>query len=266
MSIFTVTMPDNAYARKKVERGEHHLLLTWLIFTGLLIFAIFVSWEEKLLTQLYETDRSHISLALTLIYLLVTTHCAIRIYELSYESNQVEKVNDYIHNNPYAELTIENSSPRIDGHEIIPESLMKHYMRDLVYQYRSEETGEEANANKDLIEVYAAKLKGPQEIGWFATDIMLKLGLLGTIIGFIMMLGSVANVKDFDVSTMQKILQLMSSGMGTALYTTMAGLSTSMLAAAQYYMLDRSADRMLERMQHLSEVYIKPSLKMRNGN
>ncbi len=266
MSISAATITQNMYTGKNVGRNEHHLLLTWLIFTGLLIFAVFVSWQEDLLTQLYETDRSYISLALTLIYLLVTTHCALRISDLSYESNQVEKISDYIHNNPHAELTIENSSPKISGYGIIPESLMNSYMRDLIYQHRTEEIGDDANASKDLIEVYAAKLKGPQEIGWFATDIMLKLGLLGTIIGFIMMLGSVANVKNFDVSTMQKILQLMSSGMGTALYTTMAGLTTSMLAATQYYMLDRCADRMLERMQHVSEVCIKPALKMRNGN
>ena len=266
MSISTATISNMINGDKKVERGEHHLLLTWLIFTGLLFFAVFVSWEEGLLSQLYETDKSHISLALTLIYLLVTAHCAIRIRELSYESNQVENISDYIHNNPDVNLTIQDSSPQLSGYGYIPDSIMKKYMRDLIYQHRGEDRGDDANASKDLIEVYAAKLKGPQEIGWFATDIMLKLGLLGTIIGFIMMLGSVANVKDFDVSTMQKILQLMSSGMGTALYTTMAGLTTSMLAAAQYYMLDRSADRMLERMQHVSEVCIKPSLKVRNGN
>lgn len=266
MSISTARLGDKINTDKKVERGEHHLLLTWLIFTSLLVFAIFVSWEEGLLTQLYETDRSNISLVLTLIYLLVTAHCAKRVSQLSYESNQVEKISDYIHNTSQAELFLEDSSLVISGYGDIPDSMMKDYLRDLIYQHRAEGTGKDTNISKDLIEVYAAKLKGPQEIGWFATDIMLKLGLLGTIIGFIMMLGSVANVKDFDVSTMQKILQLMSSGMGTALYTTMAGLTTSMLAAAQYYMLDRSADGMLERMQHISEVHIKPSLMPRNGN
>ena len=259
-------MTHNMYTDRTLERGEHHLLLTWLIYTGLLLFAVFVGWQEGLLPQLYETDRSHISIALTLIYLLVTVHCAIRISEISYEANQVEKVSDYIHKNPDAAFMMEDFSLKISGYGNLSESIIKKYICDLIYQHRGKQTGEETNETKDLIEVYAAKLKGPQEIGWFATDIMLKLGLLGTIIGFIMMLGSVANVKDFDVSTMQKILQLMSSGMGTALYTTMAGLTTSMLAAAQYYMLDRSADRMLERMQRVSEVCIKPTLKLRNGS
>lgn len=263
MSRTTASFPEKV---QSPTHGEHHLLLTWLIFTGLLVFALFVSWEENLLPQLYATDRSKLSLAITLIYVLVTAHCALRIIHLSYESNEVERISEYIHSNPQARLTIENNNPHLSGYGNIPDSLMNRYLHDLVYQHRAEQTAEDSHASKDLIEVYAAKLKGPQEIGWFATDIMLKLGLLGTIIGFIMMLGSVANVKDFDVSTMQKILQLMSSGMGTALYTTMAGLTSSMLAAAQYYMLDRSADRMLESMQHVSEVCLKPSLKLRNGS
>lgn len=250
-----------------IQRGEHHLLLTWLIFTGVLIFALFVGWQQGLLQGLYETDRSYISLAITLIYLLVTAHCAMRISSLSYESNQVNNLSDYIHRNPHARLNVDNNAASLEGYGPIPDSIMNRYLRDLAYQHRADETGsDEIKPSRDLIEVYAARLKGPQEIGWFATDMMLKMGLLGTIIGFIMMLGSVANVTDFDVTTMQKILQLMSSGMGTALYTTIAGLVCSMLAAAQYYMLDRSADTMLESMQHVSEVCLKPALSQRYRN
>lgn len=265
MSSTTSFVQNKLMAQSTIARGEHHLFLTWLVFTGTLIFALFVGWQEDMLPQLYATDRSKLSFAITLIYILVTAHCAIRITQLSYESNQVEKLSQYIHDNPGAQLTIQNNTANLSGYGPIPDSFMRRYLRDLVYQHRAEQTGDESNASRDLIEVYAAKLKGPQEIGWFATDIMLKLGLLGTIVGFIMMLGSVANVKDFDVSTMQKILQLMSTGMGTALYTTMAGLTCSMLAAAQYYMLDRSADTMLESMQHVSEVCLKPALRLRNG-
>ena len=89
---------------------------------------------------------------------------------------------------------------------------------------------------------------------------MLKLGLLGTIVGFVLMLASVANVTDFDVSTMQTILKKMSTGMGTALYTTFAGLVCSILTASQYYMLDQASEEILETTKHLSQVYVLPRL------
>ncbi len=268
MSSTAEFMQDLENQTEPADGKEHHLLLIWLTFTGLLVFGLFLGWREDILMTLYETDRSHLSLAISLIYILVTLHCAVRISQLSYESNEVSKLSGYIHNNAGVSLTVTDDKPMLSGYGPIPDSLMRRYLHDLVLQYKhqSQQNLDDNTASRDLIEVYAAKLKGPQEVGWFATDIMLKLGLLGTIVGFIMMLGSVSNVTDFDVTTMQKILQLMSSGMGTALYTTMAGLVCSMLAATQYYMLDRSADNMLETMQHISEVRLKPALISKNNS
>ena len=95
---------------------------------------------------------------------------------------------------------------------------MTENIKDLFYRNGKVSDNDESGSSSDLNDVYNSRLKGPQEIGWFVSDVMLKLGLLGTIIGFIFMLGSVANIADFDVSNMQKILRHMSNGMGTALW------------------------------------------------
>ncbi|MDZ7736420.1 MAG: hypothetical protein U5P41_10185 [Gammaproteobacteria bacterium] len=105
MSSMLAFVQDSLAGQRVIsERGEHHLLLTWLVFTGTLLFALFVSWQENLLPQLYATDRSKISFAITLIYALVTAHCAFRISRLSYESNEVDRLSRYIHSNPQARL------------------------------------------------------------------------------------------------------------------------------------------------------------------
>jgi len=150
----------------------------------------------------------------------------------------------------------------INGESILPDCVVTDYIHDLLNKANSEKENNDANVtNAELIEVYESKLKGAQDIGWFVSDVMIKMGLLGTIIGFILMLGSVANITDFDVTTMQKILSHMSTGMGTALYTTLAGLVCSMLSAAQYHMLDRSVDELIETTKHLTQVYVLPRLK-----
>ena len=123
---------------------------------------------------------------------------------------------------------------------------MTEYIKDLFYRNGKVSDNDESGSSSDLNDVYNSRLKGPQEIGWFVSDVMLKLGLLGTIIGFIFMLGSVANIADFDVSNMQKILRHMSNGMGTALYTTLTGLIASVLSAMQYHMIDRHVDGLIE--------------------
>ena len=59
---------------------------------------------------------------------------------------------------------------------------------------------------------------------------------------------------------MQKALKEMSSGMGTALYTTLVGLTGSMLLAAQYALLDRAGDHLIEKTLHLAEIDVVPQL------
>ena len=155
----------------------------------------------------------------------------------------------------------------MDNAEKLPDCLLTRYLLDLFYQSKSTpardvqpENNPVKTNNQELIEVFEAKLKNPHNLGWFFTDIMIKLGLLGTIIGFVLMLGSVVNVTDFDVNTMQNILKQMSSGMGTALYTTFAGLVCSILTAAQFYLLDQAADELVDTTKHLTQVHILPRL------
>ncbi|MES9977090.1 MAG: MotA/TolQ/ExbB proton channel family protein, partial [Candidatus Thiodiazotropha sp.] len=83
--------------------------------------------------------------------------------------------------------------------------------------------------------------------------LLVKLGLLGTVIGFVMMLAPVAELKSFDLSDIQGLLQRMTTGMGVALNTTLMGLSCSMLLGMQYLMLDRAADRLVAEAVEFSE-------------
>ena len=76
-------------------------------------------------------------------------------------------------------------------------------------------------------------------------DILLKLGLTGTVIGFILMLLPIGEIKDFDPQIIQQLLSKMSGGMAVALYTTLTGLVTSILLKLQYFLLDTSLTRIL---------------------
>ncbi len=241
----------------KAKKPEHILLLTWLILTGIIIFALIVAWHEQVLLQLYLSDKSKISLLITLIYFLVTIHCAKRILVMSTQLKTSGQVESIIRGQDNLILSIVEGEVRVNDKTVLPDCMMTEYLRDLFYKSSNvNQNDDNSGNNTDLIDVYESRLKGPQEIGWFVADMMLKLGLLGTIIGFIFMLGSVATISDFDVNTMQEILRHMSSGMGTALYTTLAGLVASILATMQYHMLDRGADEIIEMTRHLTHVHV----------
>ena len=246
-----------------MTKGPHHLMLIWMIFTGLIIFALFLIWHENYLTLLYAGDKSRISWGITLLYVILSIHCAKRFITLSEQLNTAMEVENLIKRTDRIDFQIKNGKVVINNDTVLPNSIIADYFRDLMTRAINGGNGNQEDRQGDntrLIEVYESKLKKPHEIGWFLTDVMIKLGLLGTIVGFVLMLASVVNVTDFDVTAMQKILTEMSSGMGTALYTTFAGLVCSILTGIQYHVLDEGADEILEITKHLSNVYVEPHI------
>jgi hypothetical protein len=69
---------------------------------------------------------------------------------------------------------------------------------------------------------------------WFVSEILVSLGMIGTVIGFIYMLYSVfGNLDVSDTSVIKASLGTMANGMGTALLTTLVGLTSSVLLKCQ---------------------------------
>jgi len=83
-------------------------------------------------------------------------------------------------------------------------------------------------------------------MGWFASQMCLNLGMIGTVIGFIMMLVGFSHVDVSNVKSVQDLLASMSGGMSTALYTTLAGLVSMQILQLQYFNLSRA----LEQFKH----------------
>jgi hypothetical protein len=104
------------------------------------------------------------------------------------------------------------------------------------------ERGSTEGDNAQLAEIMAETVRGSHQVGWFLAGLVIKLGLLGTVIGFVLMLGSVSGLDSLDIGGVKQLMQQMTRGMGIAMNTTMIGLISSMLLGLQYLLLDRSAD------------------------
>ena len=72
------------------------------------------------------------------------------------------------------------------------------------------------------------------DVGWFVAETCLALGLVGTVTGFLFMLGTAfKNIDISNVQTLQDALASMALGMSTALYTTLTGLIASLIIKIQ---------------------------------
>jgi len=77
------------------------------------------------------------------------------------------------------------------------------------------------------------------DVGWFISESCLALGMVGTVTGFLIMLGTAfANVDVTNAVTLQQALSDMAIGMSTALWTTLVGLVCSLIIKVQLVNLE----------------------------
>lgn len=242
--------------------GRHHLFLRWLILIGVIAFLFLVAWNQGFLSQLYGSDRSYISFLITLLFVGFSLHCAVRTFQMSRQLDDAARISQILRNNPTHRFTLAGGDVRIGTGVTLPRCLLAGFIGELVHKRDAgQDVHNLAIEQSQLLDAYSRQIKGGFEIGWFMADIMIKLGLLGTVVGFIIMLASVTNITSFDTGIMQEVLSAMSSGMGVALYTTLAGLVGGMLLAFQYQLLDRGAEDLIALLVKVVEVQVSPFLK-----
>jgi hypothetical protein len=245
-----------------MHKTEHFLVLVWLLVTGLVVFGFVVCWDTGLLQTMVQQDHSYISVVVIAIYLVGLLHSFGRTWVLSRELNLVNKTTQMLASSDgNAPVEVHNGRVVVGGGTWLPQSFLTDYLVGLAKSQTSAEESNKAPERGDLLEACVSKIRGANEFGWFLIDFMLKVGFLGTLIGFIWMLASVSQQDMLDASMMQRVLKQMSHGMSTALNTTLVSLVGGILLSVPYYMLGRGLDELLEQTIHLSEVKIWPRLK-----
>jgi hypothetical protein len=111
-------------------------------------------------------------------------------------------------------------------------------VRNGILIYKS---GKKPPTTEEEVNEYCQK----NEVGWFASDMFLTLGMIGTVIGFIFMLStSFADISTANVVTLKAALSKMSMGMSTALFTTAAGLICGLILKIQLFDFQQYLDKL----------------------
>ena len=190
-----------------VKLESKHLLLKSSLALGVIIFFTYLIFDLGLLSLIIASDQSKISLIILALYYLATAHW----YYLSFSlDKEIEGLNFE------------------DASSSVLLSKLKYF------------DGNDQQKSTNYLAILEDELANRHALGYMIVDILLKLGLTGTVIGFILMLLPIGEIKDFDPQIIQQLLSKMSGGMAVALYTTLTGLVTSTLLKLQYFLLDTS--------------------------
>lgn len=237
------------------DTPERSALLLWMIFTGLSIFAAVLLWRYGLIHLMVNSDRTYISSLIAILYIVTCAHCFWRTRAIAHEGEVTRRCR--------AMLSGPDGSQQLDGNARgLPGGLVSDHIRSLM-----EKATAQAGGRIDqtlLLRSLADRLRGSNGFGAFVSDTLMKLGLLGTIIGFIIMLAPIATLDAADKVAMRSSMGLMSDGMAVAMYTTLAGLIGSILVRIQYYMLDSATQRVFSDAVVLTETHVTPALERRH--
>jgi len=200
-----------------IHKKKNFLFLESLLITSLLIFFSYLLFDLGLFTLIVESDKSKISVIILFLYLASSVRWLIIALDLDKEIKGID--------NPDESTLIGN----------------------FIIGFKDNKT-----SGDNSLKLLQDELSNKFSLGYLAVDVLLKLGLTGTVIGFILMLLPIGEIQDFDPKILQKLLSTMSGGMAVALYTTLTGLISSMLLKFQYFLLD---SRLSSTMNHLTSKY-----------
>jgi hypothetical protein len=256
---------DDTISPRRTEAPERSALLLWMIFTGLTVFAVVLLWQYGLIRLMLTSDRTYISSIISVLYIVTCAHCFLRTQAIAREGDAARRAR--------AILSAPDGARALEGGaRALPAGLVKDHIVALVTkadglkaQGAGAALGGASGAGRIdptlLLRALADRLRGSNGFGAFVSDTLMKLGLLGTIIGFIIMLAPIASLDAADKVAMKSSMGLMSDGMGVAMYTTLAGLVGSILVRIQYYMLDMATQKVFSDAVMLTETNVMPALE-----
>jgi len=226
--------------------GAYDAVFKWALFIALIAIGAVVSYDYGLLTYLFAADRSRITVLIAVLFVGFSGHCLWILIELSREYRRALTWQ--------SELAVSQRAPEPS----YGGGLVDNFAADVI---RSREHPSEVEGNAHLLMMsLGASFRRRTKVGTYSTDLLYKLGMLGTMVGFVMMLNSMGDLANFDVDTLRGALQKMIAGMAVSLLTTIAGLIGGILLRIEYNIADALVTDISQTTVRFTEVSLLPLL------
>jgi len=208
------------------ERQDPYMpFYSWLILTGLMLIGVFLLWRYQLLVLVIDADQTRLSLAIMILFAFVCIYLGVAAWRLSRQNQILGSLLN-------GETDISSFNKR--KNKFIYEHLL------LAQTIDDKDNGYKEALYMSLV----GKIHRGHSLGWFAVDVFIRMGLIGTVLGFILMLGTVYQLQNDDISALKNLLGSMGSGMQVALYTTLTGISVSLILSVYCKILDYFAENL----------------------
>lgn len=221
-------MPSGSFAawRDSREFAYRYLLLLRFAIVNIAGFALviaahFQGWVEMALLS----DTTRLTVIIAGVFVVGWVICAAKIWRTSRELNLAKEFDPF--------------RPR----------------PSLALRYLSQVRGRPGDSR--ALSASALRLKLSSRIGVvrFLANMLVLLGLVGTVVGFIMALGGVNPETSGDVSSITPMIATLIAGMSTALYTTLVGSVLNIWLMANYQILATGTVNLITAVVEIGEAH-----------
>jgi hypothetical protein len=248
-----------AFIGSTAEMHDFGPLLRFLLLNILIAFGLVVLWYFGLLQLVLSTDHTHIAVLIFAIFCLTGLHCLYQTVVISRELVRARKVRAVVVAESGTGLRVDDGQVSTGNGTVLEPGIFTNHIINIIHKRRLQ-----AERHVDqtlLLRSLADKLRSREKLGLFVSEALLRLALLGTAIGFILMLIPIAALTSFESDTLRGALGGMTGGMAVALNVTVAGIASALLLKLEYYLLDNSIGELFEMITETTEIHVVSALE-----
>ena len=198
------------------------LVLRFSLINILGIIFLIVTYTQGYIAKAIDADITNVILLIFFLFLLGLIISGIRTFWISKQLNYATEKSKELN------------------------SITNHYLRNI--------KNLDASARSNLASSLRIKLANKINLVKFIANTLVILGLIGTVIGFIIALSGVDGNVSSDPEEISKMITTLIQGMSVALYTTLAGSICSVWLNICYHILSSGANKLLAKIIEIGEV------------
>ena len=198
------------------------LVLRFSLINILGIIFLIVTYTQGYIAKAIDADITNVILLILVLFLLGLIISGIRTFWISKQLNYATEKSKELN------------------------SITNHYLQNI--------KNLDASARSNLASSLRIKLANKINLVKFIANTLVILGLIGTVIGFIIALSGVDGNVSSDPEEISKMITTLIQGMSVALYTTLAGSICSVWLNICYHILSSGANKLLAKIIEIAEV------------
>jgi hypothetical protein len=229
-------------------------LWRWVLIAGATAVGTVLLWDYGYIDYVIRNDLTFVSQTIMGLLVAASAYIVWHIYDLCIELRTVGTIMARLQSGPAAlPGLVHTDTGRLPRVAV--------FVSDVIRTRRAS-----PGADTDLLlQSVNAELRVPARFGIYAADALYKLGMIGTVVGFLLMLASMEGITSFDPETLRGALQRMTAGMAISLLTTIAGIAGGMLVRIQTNILENLALRISAALVRINTVLVPSAFSVRDA-